>query len=427
MKRSRILLFIAAASIIVNVGCAVVGHYCAGRPERDAATYYSFAQQILEQGFFVPDPSKLRNDIVGPGYPWIVAVSLLLSGGRLMGPFIVNALALSLLALVVHALGTTLDSPRTGLMGMFWQVIYLPHIMFIPMVRKEVWLCLVFTLSIYLLLKELRSSSLHWRTACLPLVFVFLLHIDERFLVFAALFPLVLLLCGASDRRLRLKKMAVFLVVLMIGLVPWQVRNYVVYGRPMLLTSRTDSIISHFLPGEGIPTTSVRSIEKCWVLTEEQIQEIADGASTHGRNPAEVEQIRNGDVPHRFSLPERWWASFNELWRPCKFRGAYMANGFRYQIWSLRHNLISLALYGSLLPFFLYGLITLVKRKRVEGYVLGIIVCTYTAIHVFFLWSITRYRLPLDSLVIVLAMLGLCDLAGKLRHHEGELHNRRLS
>jgi hypothetical protein len=68
--------------------------------------------------------------------------------------------------------------------------------------------------------------------------------------------------------------------------------------------------------------------------------------------------------------------------------------------------------FGLFLPFMLYGLwISLQDNRRFH--LLYLFIAFYSLMHLL-TWSMVRYRLPVDAVLVVFAALGLVSLAGRL-------------
>lgn len=84
-------------------------------------------------------------------------------------------------------------------------------------------------------------------------------------------------------------------------------------------------------------------------------------------------------------------------------------------------NLTKLASFGLFLPFILYGFYLWIRNRITEAKfslihplnLLGLFALVYTGIHIL-TWTLVRYRLPVDAVMIVFAGVGLVDLGQRL-------------
>ena len=121
--------------------------------------------------------------------------------------------------------------------------------------------------------------------------------------------------------------------------------------------------------------------------------------------------ISYGTYPKRFTRGEKIYSDFKELWRPFRFSNMWVSEGFRPEgKWSLSHNLSLILTYGVLLPFFLFGIYYSVKMKDVTWQILFSIVLLHTIIHLTFILSQNRYRVPIDIIIIIIACYGFVQL-----------------
>jgi hypothetical protein len=199
----------------------------------------------------------------------------------------------------------------------------------------------------------------------------------------------------------------------LILMVPWTIRNYKVYNRIVILTTRSEFALSLSHENQG-----TKKILQKHYLTEEQIDSIAKGLETYNRHPVEIERIKQGIIPKRYTKWERWYNEFLEFWRPCRFTPGYVGNGFRFQLRSLPHNLALIFSYGILLPFFFVGIYLIFKTRNIGGIIIFGIIIIHTLIHVFLFLVRYRYRVPIDIYIIILASFGFFWIYNKLNEKQ---------
>ena len=84
----------------------------------------------------------------------------------------------------------------------------------------------------------------------------------------------------------------------------------------------------------------------------------------------------------------------------------------------LINSLAVIASFGVALPFFLIQVIRCGWRRGPEMLLLFIIIC-HTSVHVIYI-SIVRYRMPIEPMVIVMAIQGFYWALGRFRHGDRE-------
>ena len=192
-------------------------------------------------------------------------------------------------------------------------------------------------------------------------------------------------------------------LVLVLGILPWTIRNYRVYGRFLLLNSNTGyAMYSAQHPMHGV---SFHEFEAAPLPPD-----------LKGTNEAEWDRelLRIGlqyvrDDPWRYL-------------RLCLSRArAY------FEFWPTPdtvplHNIGRTASFGLFLPFMLYGLYLSLRRWPSQGdplrpWGLGLLylfMVFYPLLHIL-TWAMVRYRLPVDALGLIFAALALHDLYIRVR------------
>jgi hypothetical protein len=218
----------------------------------------------------------------------------------------------------------------------------------------------------------LRQSILPW----VPVLFLYLLWLGWR------------------TEHLRITAVTLTLtgVILIAFVVPWTVRNYVVYDDFLLLNSNAGyAMYSAQHPMHG---TNFREFDAAPLPS-----------GTLGRPEPELDRelMREGiqfilDDPGRYLLLSLSRVrAFFEFWPTPDT--------------TLLHNVGRTASFGLLLPLLLYGLVLAVRRPGFlkRNALLFLFAGFYTLLHLL-TWAMVRYRLPVDAALLPLAALALVDL-----------------
>jgi len=85
---------------------------------------------------------------------------------------------------------------------------------------------------------------------------------------------------------------------------------------------------------------------------------------------------------------------------------------------SLVSNIVRIGSFGILLPFILYGLVlSFIRRKKPLSKqplsLLYLYIAVYSAIHVLS-WTLIRYRLPVDAILVIFGGFGIIDLISRI-------------
>jgi len=406
LKISRLIILLFVISFILKLAIGLISlHFRSQDSVGDELCYIPYAEKIMEKGLWASDENNESEKIVGPGYPLILAALFSLLGKNHINIIFMNALIGALLTIVVFHLGKNVFNVKVGLIASFWTIVYVLYYRWITFAGKEMWLFLLLPLTIYLVFLEAGKKRFTARFVFLALLYGFFIHIDERFLFYLPLICLMFFLINQNSFKIPVLKAVVFTGIILVLMLPWTIRNYQVYGKIIILTTRThraDIVLNKF----SAKRLHKETIESKHYLTKEQIDSIANGLATYGRDPREIERIKRGVFPVKHSIFERWSAELFEFLTPCRFTPGYSGNGYRFQYRSTKHNIALLFSYGILLPFFLVGIIRVIKQKNTKGIIFLVIITVHTFVHVFLLWSVYRYRVPIDSFIIIIAAYG---------------------
>jgi len=418
ISTKKLLFFIFVFSFIIRLAFGLITYKMQGTSIWcDDWDYIEYAEHILDQGIFVPDISNLSAHS-GPGFPIVIAFMFLIFGKSYIPLVILNALVSSSLCILIFYLGKELFDKNVGLFASIWGIFYVLHIRYIPRILKEVWVAFLFALIIFIFIKITKQNKITKKFILFSLLFVFLIHMDERFFVYFIIFCLGFLLLDNHSWKIGLKKVLVFFVMVIFLMIPWLIRNYHVYGRIVILTERTAWITDkYFGYTEEADKLEKEKIDKL-VLYDKITKSLLEGKDVQYdiKYLGKLKKaIKLGYIPHRFNKYERWFAEFKEFWRPFRFKGGFVGHGYRFEgpSWSLKHNLSVGLTYGMLLPFFIIGIFFVLKNtNRYSIFVLCIIII-HTCIHVFLAHVRNRYRIPIDAFIIIIAFYGLQQLYWK--------------
>jgi hypothetical protein len=210
---------------------------------------------------------------------------------------------------------------------------------------------------------------------------------------------LYLLVVGWRAKRLRSSVVTLGLagLVLVACILPWTIRNYLVYNQFLLLNSNAGyAMYSAQHPMHG---TSFREFDAA---------PLPD--SVWGRSEPELDRelMRAGiqfvlDDPGRYLLLSlSRLRAFFEFWPTPDT--------------TLLHNVGRAGSFGLFLPFILYGLILVLRdpalRRRYS--LVFLFAAFYTLLHLL-TWAMVRYRLPVDATLMPVAALAVIDLARRMR------------
>jgi len=228
--------------------------------EADGAEYVRFAKCILDQGWMVKDTGPLFGSMIGPGYPMLVALNLLISGfDNFWFLILFQSIIGAMSVIVIYELAFLLSDSRTvALISGLWLALYIQYIWYTPWVLKETLVFFLFPFSVLLLIRIRKSlKPLSWDNIIFILTYSYLIHTDERYIAFLPLFAGYLLISTDHFKK-RVLTTAIMLGGVLLCMIPWLYRNYIVYQRPVVISVRTTVITDKLLGYEPLWDRGVR-------------------------------------------------------------------------------------------------------------------------------------------------------------------------
>jgi 4-amino-4-deoxy-L-arabinose transferase-like glycosyltransferase len=255
-KRTLIALALIAALGLVVRAYVVVNPV--SNPADDSHAYYAISKALYEEGSFGGPEFRDSSDW-SPGAPFLYAASFYATGGAREGTArIVEALLGVATILVVFALGWRLGGRELGRwVGLFAAsavAIYPPilHTTGELMSEPPAMLTLPAAILAFLWASEQRSP---WAWAAPGLLFGLTAMFRPEYLLVGAAFVILAALrtWRAGEWRLGLAGAAILLVALVIPILPWTIRNYVVLDRvvPVSTGGGKALYVGTYLPADG--------------------------------------------------------------------------------------------------------------------------------------------------------------------------------
>ncbi len=377
----------------------------------DSFTYHSCALAMVKDFEWI-----LSADFLGsfrdPGYPLFLALIYFLFGkGNIIAVYIFQAVINTLTILIIYKLVQKTFGEKAAIIALWWAGFYGFYLWYSACILREVLVWFFITIFFYLVYSYNTQKShgeIHF--FLIALTYVFLIHTDSRYLY---LIPCIFLLFILyRNFTIGIKKSVLFLFLIMLLSLPWGIRNYIVYHRVIPISTQ------HFIPDKNLfgtfqYATSGFNIHKITFVAnpdypnEEERALVKKGLNPKNRTKQEIRAILNDEYAPTGTWFNRFWYRIGALWRPCVLHPHYTPlPQAKFCMWSLRHNLLSVFSYGLLLPFVVVAILYLIitKKKIIFFFVLPILF--HTIAHGL-VWGETRYRIPIDFFLIILASYGL--------------------
>ncbi len=372
----------------------------------DAFYYIHLGEQIV-QGNWNPDGGKFDGFIVAPVVPLLVALFIMLFNEPIVPFLAYNLLVTGAMVCVLYYLGKALFNSFSAWGIAIWGVFLIDAYYGSTSVLKEPTLFLLLPLLLLFIVKSVTNQRYLWNTIGAVLTFSFLIHTDERFLIYFPYFLLVFVVRKPFNLPTFYKQSLIWIFGVLLFMLPWAISNYHVYDQVVLLTPRTTAFTSK-LWGENISSLSfVRSDEAAGsTVTKWRINEARKFEEQHGVRPRE------------YGKTEAKIRAFIHFWRPLLLKPTYIQYGYRGVAWSPRGNIRMMAYYGIFLPFYLFGFYLLYKRKMYVAFLIALIPVIHSLLHAYMVWPIHRYRAPILFIVVMIGLFVIGELLSGTRFFE---------
>ncbi len=395
---------ILAVAVFTRLGAAL---YLGDRVEilpgiYDQISYDTLARSLLNgQGYTFPRPWWPATP---PGQPtsfWSFLYPLYLAGvyalfglhplaARILQALIVGPLT----AWLLYRLGRRLFGPAVGLFAAGISAIYVYYVYYHASLMTEPFY-IAAILGAFLLALEIVQQPSWGRWLALGSVLGTAILLRQVFLLFVPFLLGWLLWAG----RKRFRPWAVLLPagVILVMLLPWTIRNYMLFDRFVLLN--TNAGFAFFWANHPIHGTYSRLLEESAYqdLIPPELRALNEAALD-----AALLRLGLGFVwedPGRYAL-----LCLNRTFEHFKFWPSAESG--------LISNISRVVSFGLFLPFMLYGLVLSLRQWR-RYLLIYLFIIVYCGIHML-TWAGIRYRLPVDAVLILFAGLALADLGERL-------------
>ena len=390
----------------------------------DGLYYNSYAiGEILSDNDWIEKHPEELDDLRAPIYPLFLALVYFFFGIENFKAvyFFQTLLSLHISYLIFILSRQFFSNKKIAYVSLIWSLIYIPYIRYTAMIGRETLIFYLFIIAFYFGYKFLINRKVKHSFLFL-ISLILLVHTDPRYLLFT---PIILLpLIDMSGFRKGLLQYLKFLLSFALLMAPWAVRNYyyfdgIVIISPKYLDFRNSiefrnqkqfknqyTTKSFMKSSAGIGNQKFTIKNNKDIINDSERILILKGENPNKRSDKEIRAVLDNKRPADTYILKRIWM-FKQFWRVTNFSGDFFPYpSGTFNIWSLKHNLSNIILYGSLLPFFIISLFyNYRKRKLISRYFLYVIMMQ-TLVHTL-IWSRERYRHPIDALIIILGIHGM--------------------
>lgn len=194
-------------------------------------------------------------------------------------------------------------------------------------------------------------------------------------------------------------------VILLAAIAPWTVRNYLAFNRFVLLNTNAGFAFywsNHPIHGQNYPA------------------DLPDWDSYIQLIPSELLSLNEAELDQ--ALLKRGFAFIRDDPRRYLMLSISRIDEY-FMFWpsaesSLISNVSRVLSFGLLWPLMAYGLISHMRRSfSSESLILYLFIILYTVVHLLS-WSLIRYRLPIDAVLIIFASATLVEIQMKLAQRQ---------
>jgi len=370
----------------------------------DDGLYLYLGEQIADGNWYTGVVTGNMSFIVGPVIPVIIALFILLFKDPIIPFFIYNIIITSLMIPVFYYLGKEVFNEKVGWFLAIWGIFFIEAYKYSPHILKEPTLFLFVPLTLLLLIKSIKGGNSFKSLLFASLSFAWLIHTDERFIVYSPVFIVFFLFKKPFITRTFVMQTSLWTLLVVLLMLPWTIRNFLVFDQVVLLTPRTTAITSKFW-GEDISAAAAHFSSD--EIRERTIDGRYDSAMDFGQ--------QYGISPREFGKIEARLRAFKNFWQPTFSKPTYIQYGYRIQKWSFRHNALSMLYYGIFLPFYIIGTFILFRRKLYLPLFIGIIPIIHSLMHAYMVWPLERYRSPITFIIVMIGIWAAMQLYPLLR------------
>jgi hypothetical protein len=184
---------------------------------------------------------------------------------------------------------------------------------------------------------------------------------------------------------------------------PWFLRNYYIYNEPVIITTRFSDLIN--------PVFGQDPVYKQKLSKLELDRKFKDRWISKKKSSKEKKYIELNGPPYLLEGIEKYLHNLLVHWRFIHIKPYYSKFGYTFdEPWTLRANILYPIQWGLPLIFFLFSIIYMIREKHRMGMYLTSIIIFHAFLHSIFVFGSIRYRLPIDSIVIIIGSYGFIKL-----------------
>ena len=403
-RNKQLLAWILILAVLIRIPVAVLmGDQITVLPGiQDQVSYDALARSLLDgrgysftENWYPFTPANTPTAHWSFLYPLYLAGVYAVTGYHPLAARLLQAtVGGALLCFLVYRIGRRVANEETGLVGATLVAVYGYFIYYNAALMTETFfiVLILLTLHLGLELKE-NPTSLHWWVGLgLALGLAGLLR--QTVLLFVP-FLLFWLFLELRSRDIHWWHFSIPVIVVFLLIVPWTLRNYLVYREFLLLNSNA---------GYALFASNNPKLGTDW---RNDIVVVPVPEELKGQNEAQLDRaLAQRAIEFIRADPERYlWLTLDKTLEFFWFWPSPDSSQIS--------NLNRILSFGLYLPFMLFGFSLSISRWR-SFVVLYLFIFIHTAIHLLS-WPAARYRLSVDAVSMVFAGLAVLELAKQLK------------
>jgi 4-amino-4-deoxy-L-arabinose transferase-like glycosyltransferase len=402
-KNKQLLTLILVAAVLIRIPIALfMGDQVTVLPGiYDQVSYNALARSLLDgrgysftKNWYPFTPANTPTAHWSFIYPLYLAGVYAVTGYHPLAARLVQAVVGGvLICYLVYLIGRRVSDEVTGLVGAALAAVYGYFIYYNAALMTETFFIVLVLFSLYLGL-ELKEKPVLARWVLLGLALGVAGLLRQTVLLFVP-FLLLWLFWELKKSEIRLWHFAVPIVIIVLLIAPWTIRNYMVYQRFLPLNSNA----GYALYASNHPHLGTHwSNDNIVVPVPEELA---------GQNEAELNRaLTRKGIQFILADPGRYMRlTLDKTLEYFKFWPSTDSSRIS--------NLNRVFSFGLYLPFMLLGLYLSFSRWR-NFVPLYLFIVIHTAIHLLS-WPSLRYRLPVDAVLMVFAGITIIELAKQLK------------
>ena len=375
-RRTMLILFAVALGLRV-----LYGAFLANQPDlvpNPITSELSYAKEIATGTRWFNEPLSPRS----PGYPLVLASFYVVSAKHFWLMTFLQAILGALTVVLLYRIGSQIIGQTLAVVASLWFAFHAFHMHLSYFFHRDILIVFLLTLLVYILARPFKRM---WYGLVAGIIYAALIHVDPQFLLLLPVFA-VFILFKTRHGFLNVQYLFLFFFATIVISLPWTIRNNTVYGQPIPIGLEARKYLR---PARTVLTDPDKGLS--------DIESKVTRAS-------------------RARLIEK---NTIEFWRFARFSGERVEpadsvfGGGIEPAWSLRHNLVSIINYGILIPFFLLGLVLVVRDRNSTGIMLAVVTMAYFVMRTY-LGGNERMRLAVEPFIVILAFYGIMWIGSRL-------------